>query len=237
MTYSEASLFSVGFIGHRGRQFLQAAAGGLCIAATLSGCGQIGCGQGDAPPPPPGAALPVGAPLPTPAMPTPTTPTAVDENLAVASPAPAVPATDPAAVPAPSPGATPVAPTPGGPAGNMPPPEFAQGAEGLAAIGAALQEAANAQAAGGTSCEQAYNGAAAMVRVMHEQMGDQVPAQLPSRPEFLAACATLPEEMQRCLIVSYAMSHGQECQQAQQRVDPAIMRRVDELMRKSRPVR
>lgn len=100
---------------------------------------------------------------------------------------------------------------------------------GLGELGAALGQAleASAMAEGGTPCEQAYNGALAMVQALQKQMG-QGEGNMPDRDQFMQACGQLPEDAQQCMVPAYAMGHMQECQEIQQRPE---VQRVRELMR------
>ena len=100
---------------------------------------------------------------------------------------------------------------------------------GLGELGAALGQAleASAMAEGGTPCEQAYNGALAMVQALQKQMG-QGEGNMPDRDTFMNACNQLPEQAQQCMVPAYAMGHMQECQEVQQ--SPEVQR-VRELMR------
>lgn len=102
---------------------------------------------------------------------------------------------------------------------------------GLGDLGNALGQAleASAMAEGGTPCEQAYNGAMAMVQALQKQMGEGQ-GNMPDRETFMGACNQLPEEAQQCMVPAYAMGHMQECQAIQQ--SPEVQR-VRELMRGS----
>lgn len=107
--------------------------------------------------------------------------------------------------------------------------EAAAAGMGLGELGAALGQAleASAMAEGGTPCEQAYNGALAMVQALQKQMG-QGEGNMPDRDTFIEACNQLPENAQQCMVPAYAMQHMQECQEVQQ--SPEVQR-VRELMR------
>jgi hypothetical protein len=86
-------------------------------------------------------------------------------------------------------------------------------------MAAALGAAAGAQ--GGTPCEQAYNGIEAMVKAMEAKMGPGKSKPLPPKDKFVAACGELPETVQKCMSMNYAMANQQECQDAQAKMDPA----------------
>ena len=104
--------------------------------------------------------------------------------------------------------------------------------EGLQAMGAALGQAMQAaQAAeGGTPCEQAYNGAAAMMAALTKQLGEGNGQGMPDQEQFMNACNQLPENAQQCMIPAYAMQNQQECAALQN--DPEVQR-VRQLMRPS----
>lgn len=83
--------------------------------------------------------------------------------------------------------------------------------EALGALGAALGAAGEPE--GDTPCEQAYNGAMAMMQQMQAQLGEGEGPEGPNREQFLSACNELPEGAQQCAIISYAMQHAEECAQ------------------------
>ena len=137
---------------------------------------------------------------------------------AVAAPAPAAPAAAPAAA---APAAAPAAP--GAPAGAADPGK---------ALGAGLQAAAEAK--GDTPCEQAYNAIEAMIKAMEKNMppGGKAQGGMPEKAKFVAGCKELPPQMQQCMVMSYAMGHQKECQEAQAKLDPATVTKVKALMGK-----
>lgn len=156
-------------------------------------------------------------------------PTAAELAAAAANPAPA-----PAApVPAPTPSQPAAAPgaAPGAPGAPVAPPNLAGLSQGL---GAALQAGeANSNL---PPCEQAHASIVAMLAAMQKQFGPgQANGAMPSREQFVAGCSQLPEQMQRCMTMQYAMAHQEECNQARENLDPATMARVQELM--GRPAR
>ena len=81
--------------------------------------------------------------------------------------------------------------------------------EGLAALGQAMAAAQGAE--GDTYCEQAYNGAMAMVAALSKQGGNPPSANIPSEASFLEGCNALPEQAQQCMTMSYAMANQQTC--------------------------
>lgn len=93
------------------------------------------------------------------------------------------------------------------------------------------EDTAEAPAAGeGDHCAQAYDEIQEMIRQLQEQLGPGNGRQGPSRSEFLAGCRELPASVQPCMRMSYVMEHQQECQQAQQSLDPETRARVQRLM-------
>lgn len=152
---------------------------------------------------------------------------------AAADPAPA-----PTPAPAPSvpPGQVPSPPHPrlgDSPGGHPAPPESMKRLG--EALGRAAQAADEASAEGGTTCERAYAGAVAMASALHEQMGsaNDAPPPLPARGEFVSACNELPEEVQRCMLVGYAIQNQEECRRVRQE-NEQLMDRVREIMGRSR---
>ncbi|MFK8004299.1 MAG: hypothetical protein AB8H86_32335 [Polyangiales bacterium] len=81
--------------------------------------------------------------------------------------------------------------------------------EGLAALGEAMAAAQGAE--GDSHCEQAYNGAMAMVAALSQQGGNAPPANIPSEDSFLEGCNALPEQAQQCMTMSYAMANQEVC--------------------------
>jgi hypothetical protein len=141
---------------------------------------------------------------------------------AAAAPAAAAPAAPPAAPAAAAP-AAPTAAAPGAPAGAADPGK---------ALGAGLQAAAEAK--GDTPCEQAYNAIEAMIKAMEKNMppGGKAQGGMPEKAKFVAGCKELPPQMQQCMVMSYAMGHQKECQEAQAKLDPATVTKVKALMGK-----
>lgn len=122
-------------------------------------------------------------------------------------------------------------PSPPGPSGAGEP---TQGqAERMKQVGQALaraaQAASEAEAAGTSPCEQAYDGAVAMARSLHEQMGRAGEADLPTREQFTEGCQQLPEEVQRCMVIGYSVRHQEECRRVRD-AHPELMDRVREMV-------
>jgi len=162
-----------------------------------------------------------------------------EEPAAEPTAEPAQAAAEPAE-PAPSPAVPPSqVPSPPGPSlGNSPGGQVAP-PESMKKLGEALGRAARAadeaSAEGGSTCDRAYAGALAMANALHEQMGsaNQEP-DLPSRDEFVSACSELPEEVQRCMMVGYAIQNQAECRRVRQE-NQHLMTRVRESMARARP--
>lgn len=89
----------------------------------------------------------------------------------------------------------------------------AEGAEGmqqgLAALGEAMAAAQGAE--GDSHCEQAYNGAMAMVAALSKQGGNAPTANIPSQEDFMSGCNELPEQAQQCMTMSFAMANQETC--------------------------
>lgn len=91
--------------------------------------------------------------------------------------------------------------------------------EGLAAAMAAAQNAG-----GATPCEQAYNGAMAMVAALSQQSGQAPSTNVPSRSSFLSGCNGLSVHAQRCMTMSYAMANQASCSAAMQSAEVQAFR-------------
>lgn len=106
----------------------------------------------------------------------------------------------------------------------------APGADGLQELGNALGAAlaAGAEAEGGEPCEQAYNGAMAMIAALSKNMPSGMGApNMPPRDQYLAACRQLPADAQQCTVPAYAMSNQESCQTIMQR--PDVQQKMAEL--------
>jgi hypothetical protein len=151
-----------------------------------------------------------------------------DEKKEEAKPAPAP--TTPAA-PAPTAAApTTATPTPAG--GDK---AAADATKAAGEMGKALGDAMKAagEAKGGTPCETAFNSMEAMMKALEKNMppGGKK-AELPAKDKFVAACKELPDQVQQCMTMDYAMGHQKECMEAQSKLDPAKMAKMKELMGK-----
>lgn len=115
----------------------------------------------------------------------------------------------------------PAAPTP--PAASPPP--------ALAPVPVVAEaEEAEAPGDGEDSCAAAYDEIQEMIRQLQEQLGPGNGNDMPSRADFLAGCHELPASVQPCMRMSYAMQHGEECQQARDGLDAETRARVQRLM-------
>lgn len=140
------------------------------------------------------------------------------------APSPAIPSNEVPSPPGPGVGDT--------PSGQLAPPRNMQKLGEM--LGRAAQAADEASAEGGSHCERAYAGAVAMARALHEQMGSGNPeASLPARGDFVSACSDLPEEVQRCMVVSYSIQNQAECRRVRQE-NQELMNRVREIMGQAR---
>lgn len=91
--------------------------------------------------------------------------------------------------------------------------------------GLATTMMAAAQNSGGaTYCEQAYNGAMAMVAALSKQSGRPPITNVPSRSSFLGGCNGLPVEAQRCMTMSYAMANQATCSAVMQSAEVQAFR-------------
>lgn len=81
--------------------------------------------------------------------------------------------------------------------------------EGLAALSQAMEAAQGAE--GDSHCEQAYNGAMAMVAALQKQGGGAPNANIPPKEDFVEGCSALPEQAQQCMTMAYAMANQETC--------------------------
>ncbi len=81
------------------------------------------------------------------------------------------------------------------------------------------EEPAPVEASGNTPCEMSYSAREKLARDV-EKSGTSRKKLLP-RDEYLTTCAALPEELQKCLVISYVMEHGDTCQAARDKLDAA----------------
>jgi len=103
----------------------------------------------------------------------------------------------------------------------------------MAAVGKALRARAERVDTPGSPCREAYEGLAAAILAIHgQQPGSNVSA--PDRIHFMAGCAELPEEVQRCMIARYAAANGEACREANAALSPETRRHLAELMGRPR---
>jgi hypothetical protein len=143
----------------------------------------------------------------------------------------AKPATPAATTPAPAPTAgAPTTPAPAGGDKAAADPTKVAGEMGKA-LGDAMKAATEAK--GGTPCETAFNSMEAMMKALEKNMppGGKK-AELPVKDKFVSVCKELPEQVQQCMTMDYAMGHQKECMEAQSKLDPAKMAKMKELMGK-----
>jgi len=119
---------------------------------------------------------------------------------------------------------------PEGPASDPEAAEGDEGDEGRDALDEAMARAKGPSAPPtGEPCEQAYASMKAMMGSLRKQ-GRGGKQKLPPKEQFMTACAELPERMQRCMGMRYAMNHQEECKKASEEVDPELKARVREIM-------
>lgn len=98
------------------------------------------------------------------------------------------------------------------------------------AIEAAIAAAAALSTNGDDLCTVSYRGLEAMVDQLHRTMPDQRTNPLPPRDAYIDLCRELPREVQQCLVISHAVEHQAECEQATANMDPALRARVEAMM-------
>jgi hypothetical protein len=89
--------------------------------------------------------------------------------------------------------------------------------------------AASRVGAGSNDCETAYARLAALMHTLEREAPGTVQP-LPAEDRFLAVCSSLPAEMQRCLVVEYAIEHEAECRRLHEALSPEVRARLDALM-------
>ena len=215
----------------------------VCLSCVLGLA--LGCGA-DAPPEPTGSQSPASAEAPSapaatePAAPTPAAPApgqapsldpAQQQAMAQIAARALAQAAEEAGAQG---GADPAAPSqPSTPRLAVDP--NGEGLQAIAQVGQALEGALDqaARAEGSDDCERGYNGLVAMVGALQQQldaMGGGQRQPLPDQGAFLSACRELPTEVQRCLVVSYALEHRAECEAAKNQLDPEVRARIQRLM-------
>lgn len=86
---------------------------------------------------------------------------------------------------------------------------------------------------GDDPCESAYGSMRATIDAMNKRNKTGNEAAMPPKERFMAACAELPARMQRCMDIRYNMAHQAECKKVADGVDPALQKRVQEMMGKA----
>jgi hypothetical protein len=89
------------------------------------------------------------------------------------------------------------------------------------------EEPAPANATGNTPCETSYSTLEGIAKAS-APAGEQ--KRLMPKDQFLASCKELPPQLQKCLVLGYAMEHGDTCQEARNKLDPAGQERLRKLM-------
>lgn len=103
------------------------------------------------------------------------------------------------------------------------------------AIEAAIAAAAAVPSEGEDLCGTSYRGLQAMTEQLRRTMPEQPSNPLPPRDAFLEVCRDMPQEVQRCLVISYAVDHQEECETQSTNLDPALRARIDALMNTAPP--
>ncbi len=103
------------------------------------------------------------------------------------------------------------------------------------AIEGAIAAAAAIPANGDSRCVLAYRSLEAMLTRLQRDLPNAPSRQLPPRDRFVEVCNEMPAELQQCLVISYAVEHQAECQQASDNMDPALRARVEGMMQSGEP--
>ncbi|MCS6799100.1 MAG: hypothetical protein NZ898_11315 [Myxococcota bacterium] len=106
----------------------------------------------------------------------------------------------------------------------------------VAAVERALEQAQSADREGATPCEQAWASYEAIVTSLVGETG-RGPVATVDRSTYLAVCASLPLDVQRCLGMRYAMRHPEQCRRVQSGLDGETRARIHALMRGAREAR
>jgi hypothetical protein len=107
----------------------------------------------------------------------------------------------------------------------------AQDQERLRALIQAMAQAADesAEAEGLTECERAFESTVRFAASLRESMGSSAPRTEPNRAEFIRSCNQLPENVQRCMVMAYSVSHQEECSRVRGALSEADRERVRRL--------
>jgi hypothetical protein len=109
-------------------------------------------------------------------------------------------------------------------------PEQARLQELLRAMSEASDEAAGAE--GDTECERAYESSRRFAESLRQRMGgDPLPPDTPARrTAFVQACGRLPANVQKCMVMSYSVTHTEECSTVRRDMSDETREGVRELM-------
>jgi len=104
------------------------------------------------------------------------------------------------------------------------------------AVAKAKQTAASASAAilaasGSPSCTQAFVELEQMIKVAESIPGARTSAKVPDKAVFLKICGEAPPAVQKCVVMSYAMQHAAECKAAEEKMDPALKKKLKAMMK------
>lgn len=81
---------------------------------------------------------------------------------------------------------------------------------------------------GQSMCDRAFESTIRFAATLRESMGT-APQPEPDRAEFLAACNRLPENVQRCMVMAYSVSHQAECSRIRAELNATDRERVRQL--------
>ena len=90
-----------------------------------------------------------------------------------------------------------------------------------------------AAAAGLPHCERAFVELEGLIKAANAIPGNQANPTAPDKALFLATCKAAPPEMQKCVVMSYAMQHHAECKKADAKLDPALKAKLKAMMKKA----
>ena len=82
-------------------------------------------------------------------------------------------------------------------------------------------------------CERAYVELEGLVKTARAIPGNQANPKVPDKALFLATCKEAPAEMQKCLVMSYAMQHHADCKKANAKLAPALKAKLKAMMEKA----
>jgi hypothetical protein len=101
----------------------------------------------------------------------------------------------------------------------------------------ASQAAADVEAAKGEGpCEEGYAQVKALVETFKAIPGNQANPNVPTRDEFVAACSSLPPDVQRCFLIGELMKDPAKHAECQRKIDalpPEVKAKATALMERS----